>query len=504
MKKKVYIVGAGPGDYGLITVKAIECIKNADVIVYDRLVNPDFLSMKKDDCEVIYVGKKSSNHIVPQDEINEILINKSKEDKVVVRLKGGDPYVFGRGGEEAETLFDADIDFEVIPGVTSAIGGLCYAGIPVTHRDFSSSFHVVTGHSKKDDNLEINWESLASEKGTLIFLMGIGNIKQIVNKLVDNGKDANTPVAFVSWATKYNQKTIISTLKDAYNCVIENDIKAPSIFVVGDVVKLSEKLCFFEKKALFGKTVAITRTRNSSSKLKQKLEKLGARVIEIPTIKLSFIDSSEKILLDKIKDIEKYKYIVFTSHNSVKFFFNAIKSHKIDIRKLNCVKICSIGDATTREIEKNFIYPDIVTTEFNANSLSDKISFYEPGKVLFPCSKIAGDTIERELTKYGFYVDRIELYTNNVNYEIKDNIIDILCNEKIDYITFTSSSTFTSLLELIGKENLNLIKKMNIISIGDITSKTILSNIDKNTVYQSKEASIDSIIEKILELESKI
>ncbi|SFE24131.1 uroporphyrinogen-III C-methyltransferase [Peptostreptococcus sp. D1] len=499
MSNKVYIVGAGPGDYGLITLKAVECIKKADVLVYDRLVNPDFLNLKKDNCEVIYVGKESSNHIVPQDQINRILIDKFNDGKAVVRLKGGDPYVFGRGGEEAEALYDEGIEFEVVPGVTSAIGGLCYAGIPVTHRDYSSSFHIVTGHSKKDDQNEINWSSLSKEKGTLIFLMGIGNIGHIVKQLIENGKEPNTPVAFVSWATRHNQKTTLSTLKDARECVEREKIKAPTIFVVGAVVKLADKLNFFEKKPLFGKNIAITRSRAKNSELRKKLEEKGAKVIEIPTIDIKSIESSKVMIKEKIDGINDYDYLAFTSHNSVKYFFDILKFYSFDLRKLANVKLCSIGAATTSELEAKGVLPDITSERFDAVSLAVEISKHSVGKVLFPCSEIAGTALQEYLGNNGFAVDRIEVYSNRVNYSERERVVDILSNSSVDFITFTSSSTFENIVELMGAENISLLEKCKIISIGDITTKTIKSKINNN-VFQSKEVSMESMVEKIIEL----
>ena len=212
MKGKVYLVGAGPGDYKLLTLKGLECIKKADVIVYDRLANVNYLKEAKDNCEFIYVGKASKNHTLPQDDINRVIADKAKEGKIVTRLKGGDPYVFGRGGEEGQLLKEEGIDFEVVPGITSAIGGLCYAGIPITHRDYSSSFHVITGHLREDDkeNPEINWNALANIRGTLVFLMGVANLKKISENLIKEGKAKDTPVALISWATRYNQRVITS------------------------------------------------------------------------------------------------------------------------------------------------------------------------------------------------------------------------------------------------------------------------------------------------------
>ncbi|MEG0250445.1 MAG: uroporphyrinogen-III C-methyltransferase [Peptostreptococcus sp.] len=507
---KVYLVGAGPGDLGLITLKGLDCIKEADVIIYDRLINKELLDYKKEDCEIIYVGKKSSNHIMPQEKINTVIAQKAKEGKVVVRLKGGDPYVFGRGGEEAEILYDENIDFEVVPGVSSAIGGLCYAGIPVTHRDFASSFHVVTGHAKEDDSLDINWKALAEEKGTVIFLMGIGNIEHITEMLISNGRRPNTPVAFVSWATRYEQKTVTTTLEYAKECIEKNKISAPALFVVGGVVSLTGKLGFFERKAMFGKTIAVTRTRNKNSKLREKLERNGARVIEVPTILIEKKHDYKEILTEKIK-AKKYDCIAFTSHNSVEYFFEAMRSEKIDTRFLKNIVIVSIGSATTESMEKFGIYPDIEAKEFSGKGLAQEIVSYKIDslserksedkiiidRVLFPCSEIATRVFEDTLENCNIDVDRVEIYTNNVNESIKDELLETFKNENIDYITFTSSSTFNNTLKLLGKENMYLLQNIKKVSIGDITSDSIKKS-GLEVELQSEIATIDSIIEVIL------
>ena len=294
MKGKVYLVGAGPGDYKLLTLKGLECIKKADVIVYDRLANKNYLKEAKENCEFIYVGKASSNHTLPQDDINRVIADKAKEGKIVTRLKGGDPYVFGRGGEEGELLKEEGIEFEVVPGITSAIGGLCYAGIPITHRDYASSFHVITGHLRDDDkeNPEINWNALANTNGTLVFLMGVANLQKISSNLIKEGKSKDTPVALISWATRSNQRVITSTLENVYETAVRENVKPPTLIAVGDVVELRDKLNFFESKPLFGKNVIVTRSRTQSSSLVSKISDLGGNPIEVPTIKIKKIENN--------------------------------------------------------------------------------------------------------------------------------------------------------------------------------------------------------------------
>ena len=322
MKGYVYLVGAGPGDPNLITIKGLNCIRQADAIVYDRLANNRLLSEAKDDCEFIYAGKESKNHTKSQDEINHILYQKAIEGKVVVRLKGGDPYVFGRGGEEGIYLNERGILFEVVPGVTSAIGGLAYGGIPITHRNCASSFHVITGHLK-DELDELDWEVLAKLKGTLVFLMGVSNLKCICDNLLKYGRNIETPVAIINWASTPKQKTIEGNLTNIYDKAVLEGIKSPSLIVVGEVVNLRNNLNFYEKLPLFGETFVVTRPKSQNSRLVEVLEKYGANIIEFPSIRIEEIDTGGK-LDNAIKDISKYTHIVFTSQNAVKLFFERL------------------------------------------------------------------------------------------------------------------------------------------------------------------------------------
>lgn len=501
-KGKVYLVGAGPGDYGLITLKGLDCIAKADIIIYDRLVNRDLLKNAKPGCEFIYVGKKSSNHIMAQDKINETIAESAAMGKVVVRLKGGDPYVFGRGGEEAEVLYDQGIDFEVVPGVTSSIGGLAYAGIPVTHRDFASSFHVVTGHAKKDDSLDINWESLAREKGTVVFLMGIGNIKHITKMLVSHGRDPKTPVAFVSNATNYRQRTVKTSLEDAYDCVQREGIKAPSLFVVGGVVSLSDKLGFYERKPLFGKTVMVTRTRKKNSELRQKISELGGKTFELPTIDIQDKKDIGKTLIERLES-KRYSHIALTSHNSVDIFFKNLVKEGYDFRKLAGIKIASVGSATSRAIRRYGFLPDIESSQSTGQDLAGLIledigsgGFVSPF-VLFPCSEIASRVMEEVMVSGQVDLDRVDLYTNTVNMTIKDELLEILKKEDIDYITFTSSSTVKYLVEILGDDK-GLIRDIKKVSIGSITSQTI-RDLGFELDIESDQASIDSMVSAILD-----
>lgn len=498
MKGKVYLVGAGPGDYKLITVKGLECIRKADVIVYDRLANVKYLEEAKKDCIFINVGKASSNHILPQDDINTLIADKALEGKIVVRLKGGDPYVFGRGGEEAELLRDENIDFEVVPGITSPIGGLCYAGIPITHRDHASSFHVITGHPRKDgkETKEINWNALANVKGTLVFLMGIANLKNISENLIKEGKDKNTPVAFISWATRFNQRVVTATLENAHEVAIRENVKPPTLIVVGSVVNLREKLDFFEERPLFGKNIVVTRCRTQSSALAEKISDMGGNPIEIPTIKIQKVEDNKEleVEIDKIKD---YTYILFNSKNAVDIFFDKLNEMGYDSRVLFNSKICAVGGETAKAIKLRGIIADIVPKKYVAEGLYEELKdiINENDKILIPRAKNARDFLINKLSEK-CYIKEVITYESVIDKDKKDLALEVIEDEEVDYITFASSSTVKNFITLIGEENLKKLKNKNIISIGPITSKTI-EDFGLEVYREAEVATIDSMIDTI-------
>lgn len=498
MRGKVYLVGAGPGDYKLITLKALECIRKSDVIVYDRLANIEYLKEAKDNCEFINVGKASSNHLLPQDDINRLIADKALEGKTVTRLKGGDPYVFGRGGEEAELLRDENIDFEVVPGITSPIGGLCYAGIPITHRDHASSFHVITGHPRKDgkETKEINWNALANVKGTLVFLMGIANLKNISENLIKEGKDKDTPVAFVSWATRPNQRVVTATLESAYEVVIKENIKPPTLIVVGTVVNLREKLNFFEEKPLFGKNIVVTRCRAQSSALAEKISDMGGNPIEIPTIKIQKVEDNKELEVE-INKIKNYTYIIFGSKNAVDIFFDKLNEIGYDARALSNSKICAIGGETAKSIKSRGVIADIVPKKYVAEGLYEELKdiINENDKILIPRAKNARDFLISKLSEK-CYVKEVITYESVIDNNKKNLALEVIEDESVDYITFASSSTVKNFITLIGKENLKKLENKKIISIGPITSKTI-EDFGLGVYKEAEVATIDSTIEAI-------
>ncbi|WP_455539002.1 uroporphyrinogen-III C-methyltransferase [Terrisporobacter sp.] len=498
MKGKVYLVGAGPGDYKLITLKALECIRKSDVIVYDRLANIDYLKEAKEDCEFINVGKASSNHLLPQDDINRLIADKALEGKIVTRLKGGDPYVFGRGGEEAELLYDENIDFEVVPGITSPIGGLCYAGIPITHRDHASSFHVVTGHPRKDgkETQAINWNALANVKGTLIFLMGVSNLKHISENLISEGKDKNTPVAFISWATRPNQRVVTATLENAYDVAIRKNVQPPTLIVVGTVVNLREKLNFFEEKPLFGKNIVVTRCRTQSSLISEKIRDMGGNPIEIPTIKIQRVQENHELEFE-IERLKEYTYIVFNSKNAVDIFFDKLNDMNFDARALSNIKVCAVGAETAKAIKSKGIIADIVPKKYVSEGLYEELKdiINENDKILIPRAKNARDFLVKKLSEK-CYVKEVITYESVIDTNNKNLALKVIDDEDIDYITFASSSTVKNFMQLIGKDNIQKLNNKKIISIGPITSKTV-EDFEVKVYKEAKEATIDSIIDAI-------
>lgn len=497
MKGIVYLVGAGPGDPGLITLKGIQCIKTADVIVYDRLASPVLLEERKNNCKLIYVGKSPKHHTKTQSEINEILFQEAKAGNRVVRLKGGDPYVFGRGGEEGEYLYNRNIPFEVVPGITSAIGGLAYGGIPITHRGLARSFHVITGHLK-DEYEEINWEALAALDGTIVFLMGVSNLEKISRNLIKNGKDENTPVAIINWATTPRQKIVKGTLSNIYEKALKENIKPPSLIVIGDVVDLRDSLSFYEKKPLFGRNIVITRGTTQQGDIINKLIELGANAISIPTIEIKEIKSN--IRLDKaIIDIDKYNYIIFTSINGANIFFKRLFELGYDARKIADIKVGAVGSSTAKAIGEYGINVDFIPKEYRGeglvNELKSKLS--KEDKVLIPRAKNGRPYIVEELSKICM-VEEIKTYETVKSTEDNEYIIENLKELDSYYILFSSPTTFINFKKIAGKDSEDILNKGKIISIGPVTSKTIKGQ--GYSIYkQAKKYTFDGILEILLE-----
>ncbi len=472
-KGYVYLVGAGPGDVGLITVKGLECIKKADVIVYDRLANARLLSYAKPDVKLIYVGKTPDHHTLKQDEINQVLVDEALKGLVVTRLKGGDPYVFGRGGEEAELLKANHVKFEVVPGITSAIAVPSYAGIPVTHRNLTSTFTVITGHEDPlKENSQINWKRLATDPGTLIFLMGVGNLKEIVRQLTSNGKEATTPVALIRWGTRPEQQVVTGTLDNIVAEVERAGLTSPAIIIVGEVVSMRDTLTWFEQMPLFGKRILVTRAREQASAFSQMIEEAGGEAYELPTIVIDPADESDD-LMRAVREAHSYDWVVFTSVNGVYAFFKSLKKQHLDIRSLGNVKICAIGPKTKEALEDKGLLVEAMPEKFIAESVIDCLKpLIKPNdKILLPRSDLARTILVDVLTELGTKVDEVIAYRTKKNNEFDESIIEKIKDKSINIITFTSSSTVTNLMEIIKDKS--ILEDIILASIGPATSETM-------------------------------
>jgi len=475
MKPKVYLVGAGPGDPELITVKGLECIKKADVLIYDFLASPFLLKHASTQTEIIYVGKKGGDHTLSQDRINALIVEKAKSGSTVTRLKGGDPFIFGRGGEEAEVLIQAGIPFEIVPGVTSAIAAPAYAGIPLTHRKFTSTVAFVTGHEDPaKEASSIDWASLAKGIGTLVFLMGVKNLPHIADRLLSHGMDPETPVALVRWGTTARQFTVTGTLDTIAERVKATGLKPPAIIVVGHVVTLRETMKWFENRPLMGRRIVVTRAREQASDLVKRLSDLGAECIECPTIETVPPDDA-KPLDTAIDDLSSYEWLIFTSVNGVNFFFNRLFEKNKDVRALNHVHTAVIGPATAKRLFDFGLKSDIVPESYRAESVVKAFAQEDIAgkKILLPRAKEARPVLPIELTRMGAVVDEVTAYCTKAVKDDADVILKRLKEHTIDMITFTSSSTVKNFRALLPSEGLDsLIQGVTIAAIGPITADT--------------------------------
>ena len=496
MAGKVYLIGAGPGDPGLLTLKGKEILGRADVIVYDYLANPRLLSYAREEAEKIYVGKKGGSHTMSQSEINRLLVEKAKEGKTVARLKGGDPFLFGRGGEEAEVLVAEGIPFEVVPGVTSAIAAPAYAGIPVTHREHTSTFTMVTGHEDPTkEGSAIDWRAL-SRIGTIAFLMGMKNLPRICENLIREGKPEDTPVAVIRWGSTPRQRVVTGTLKDIVSKVKEAGLGPPSIILVGEVVRLRDKLNWFEKKPLFGKRILVTRTRSQASKLVSLLEELGAECLEIPTIKIVPPESFAP-LDEAIGRLEHFDWVIFTSVNGVEFFFKRLLAQGKDARALSRARIAAIGAATAEALKARGLLVDLMPQEFRAEGLIEALERegVSGSQILIPRAREAREILPERLKELGAEVEVVPAYETVLPEEEAEAARRAL-KEGVDAVTFTSSSTVKNLLRMLGEEAKELLKGVVLASIGPITSET-LRRAGLEPTCEAKEYTIPGLVEAI-------
>jgi uroporphyrinogen III methyltransferase / synthase len=479
MAGKVYLVGAGPGDPGLITLKGFRLLQRAEVVIYDFLANPELLKVVPPGAEIIYVGKKGGDHTMPQGDINRLIIEKALTGKKIVRLKGGDPYIFGRGGEEAEALAKAQIPFEIVPGISSAIAVPAYAGIPLTHRRYNTSVSFFTGHEDPTkENLSRDFGSGSDPMGTLVFLMGVKNLSVIVEKLIHQGVDPETPAALIQWGTTNRQKTVAGTLRTIMQKSEAAGLTPPAIFIVGRVVELRDTLDWFERRPLQGKKVVVTRTREQASALVDLLAELGAECLEFPTI--TIVPPADWSELDQVlARIEGFDWIFFTSPNGVRFFFDRLETLGSDIRNLKGVKIGVIGPATAEALAQVRLRPDLVPEKYQAEDLLEALSQIPLAdkKILIPRAAQARDVLPEGLRRMGAEVLVVSAYQTLPAETEKEGLDQLLSQGAVDCLTFTSSSTVVHFLALFPRQKiLSLLKKVTIACIGPITAQTARDN----------------------------
>ena len=475
----VYLVGAGPGDAGLLTLRGAELLRRADVVVYDALVNPELLRLAPKSAEIIFGGKRARQHSLPQAELNELLIAKAREGKTVVRLKGGDPYVFGRGGEEAEQLADAGVPFEVVPGVSSFVAVPNYAGVPLTHRDFCSRLTLITGHedpAKEASN--IDWPQVAKTPGTKVIMMGTDRIGQIAELLVTHGTPPETPVAMIRWGTTGQQQSIAGTLATIGEVARREKIGPPTVAVIGDVVKLRSKLNWFEHRPLFHQRIVVTRARDQAGPLAGQLTELGAEVLEIPTIKLEPPTCRED-LVDALLELNAYDWLVFTSPNGVNTFFEYFFRQFHDMRDLGGARIAAVGPATANRLKDLHLQVDLMPDEALGSKVAEAFAEYESVENLRICllrAEVANPELAAALERLGAIVDDIACYRTVAETDDPSGQGARLLEHGADWITFTSASTIEhfqtrfNLVELLKK-----FPQLRLATIGPETSKALVA-----------------------------
>ncbi len=492
----VYLVGGGPGDPGLITLKGVECLRKADVVVYDALSDERLVSHAPETAERIYVGKKAGQHTLPQDEINRLLAKKAKEGKTVVRLKGGDPFVFGRGGEEADVLKQEGVPYEIVPGITSAISVPAYAGIPVTHRGVASSFAVITGHEDPAKAVSaIDWEHLGKGVDTLVFLMGMANIAAICGELVKHGKPADTPVAVIREGTGPRQRTVTGTLTSIVERVREAKLSAPAIIIVGDVVGLREKLQWFDNRPLFGKRVLVTRARQQASALSKLLVEKGAEAVELPAIAIT--PAADGAVTGAVAGLGNYDWVLFTSVNGVASVFDELARQGRDSRAFGGLSMGAIGPATAAALAERGIAADLVPETFTTEGVIAALQERDiAGKhFLLPRADIADARLAAAIRQHGGAVTEVAAYRTTPDTERIAEAGDLLRDGQIDAVTFTSSSTVTNLVKALDG-NVDALDGVVVASIGPKTTETALGA-GLNVTVTADEATIPGLVKAL-------
>lgn len=504
MSKKTgicYLVGAGPGDPGLMTLRGKECIEMADVIVYDYLSNAEFLQWAKPEAEKIYAGKKSKDHAIPQGGINQLLVEKAREGKVVTRLKGGDPLVFGRGGEEAEELRDAGIPFEIVPGISSSIAGPAYAGIPVTHRGHCTQLTIFTGHedpTKEESSLD--YAQIAKAPGTKVMLMGVERLPIITEAILKAGGDPGLPVALVRWATTGQQRTIAGTLSTIAEIARRENFQAPAVAVFGTVVNCREKLNWFEERPLRGKRIVVTRTRPQASGLSRRLRELGADVLEMPTIRIEPSQGEDaREFARLVVDAHTYEWLIFTSPNAVDHFFDAFYKIRSDAREIGGARIAAVGPGTAARLKDYRMATDLMPKKHVAEALAaaflEDVGSIENTTMLWVRAAGARDVISKALGKAGVILDEAIAYRTVPETGDPTGAVKRFREEGADLITFTSASTVECFLDL----GLSIPDGCKIASIGPVTSEALVENGYQPDI-EAESHDIPGLVEAVVKL----
>ncbi len=502
----VWLVGAGPGDPGLITVKGKQCIAEADVIIYDSLANPTLLDGARPDCEVLYAGKRAGQHSMKQPEISALVADKALEGNRVCRLKGGDPFVFGRGGEEALHLRERGVPFEVVPGVTSAVAAPAYAGIPITHRGHAASFRVITGHEDPTKpRSDLDWAEIAASCGTLVFLMGVRNLPEITRRLIDGGRPSTTPAALIANGTLPSQRTLVATLEDIAGRSEQEGLAPPALLVVGEVASLREELAWFEDRPLFGRSIVVTRARAQASEFAATLEERGAEVIQAPTIRVESLAHTPE-MRKAVRSLDETQWVVFLSVNGVDAFIEALKLEGLDVRALASVRITAVGPATLAQLEASGLRADVVPERFGGEAVVEALTAQgdiEGQTVLLPRPDIAPKALPDALRKAGARVVEVTAYRTVRGDELSEELIARIERDEIDLVTFTSSSTVRNFVDGLPEDRrTELLGHVRAASIGPATTKT-LEEMKIPPVLEAKASTIPGLTAAIEEYLSR-
>ena len=492
---RVYLVGAGPGDVGLMTLRGWELLQQCDCVIYDYLANPELLKVVPTDAEQLYVGKISGQKHKSQDEINQIIVAAASQHKHIVRLKGGDPLLFGRGGEEASVLKKAEIEFEIVPGVTSGLAVPCYAGIPVTHRDCSSSAVFLTGREKPGKSESSHdWAALATV-GTIVCYMGVSAFPDIRDNLINNGKDPKTPAAVIQWGTYDRQRVVVGNLSDLPERMQQANIGSPSIIVIGDVVNCRFDMAWYDQRPLFGKRILVTRSAQQQGRLAKLLKEAGASVHAHASMEIVETDKLDK-LDAALEALSEKQWIAFTSQNGVRYFFNRLFTIGKDVRCLAHCKIAAVGPATARCLEEFGLRADCIPQSYDAEHLAERLAEREPGAILLPQANNARPVLAEALTKAGYDVHVVEAY-RSITLENSLLVEDL----ELDAVTFASSVTVQRFLEQVGEKGLAFLIKSEckFVAIGDRTAQTMREH-DVPVSRIAKESTLPGLVDACIDL----